>query len=54
MEDFETVLDDLDSFWGVWRNRVLRILLVVILVNVAASIGAIWGAATIFSLLQSR
>lgn len=41
--DFETVLSDLTTIRGIWRNRLSRVLLVVILTNLGARLGAILG-----------
>jgi pheromone shutdown protein TraB len=39
--DFETIHDDITSVKGWWTNPITRILLVVVLVNLGASVGAI-------------
>lgn len=41
VKDFEDLAKDTDSLKGFWRNRVTHILLVVVLTNIAASIGSI-------------
>lgn len=43
VDDFEKVTDDLSSFKGWWRNRLSRIILVVILTNIFGTIGTFWG-----------
>jgi len=40
VKDFERLSDDILSFRGFWRNKVTRILLVVVLTNVGSSVGA--------------
>ncbi|MDD2942999.1 MAG: TraB/GumN family protein [bacterium] len=44
VSDLESVSDDITTLKGVWRNRVTRILLVIALTNIGASIGAYLGA----------
>lgn len=39
VKDFESLLDDITSFKGFWRNKITRILLVVVFTNLGASIG---------------
>lgn len=39
VKDFESLLDDIASFKGFWRNKITRILLVVVFTNLGASIG---------------
>lgn len=48
--DFETIGDDLTSVRGIWRNRVSRILLVMITTNLLGSIGTILGISKLWSL----
>ena len=47
--DLETVADDISSIRGIYRNRVCRILLVVCMTNLLASVGAIWGIERLFN-----
>lgn len=49
--DFSTVAKDITTVAGIWRNRVSRILLLVVLVNVFSLLGAIYGMRLITSLL---
>ncbi len=51
VRDLERVAEDLTSLTGIWRNRVTRVLLVVVLANLGSSIGTIVGAGWILSLL---
>ena len=39
VKDFESLLDDIASFKGFWRNKITRILLVVVFTNLGASLG---------------
>ena len=39
VKDFETLLEDISSFRGFWRNKITRILLVVVLTNLGSAIG---------------
>jgi len=39
VKDFESLLDDIASFKGFWRNKITRILLVVVFTNIGASLG---------------
>lgn len=39
--DFESVAEDINTVKGIWKNRVLRIFLVVLLTNATGAIGAI-------------
>src|SRR5690606_27156274 len=48
--DFESLSEDVLSVKGFWRNKVTRILLVVTLSNVGASIGTLVGGADIIRL----
>ena len=41
--DFESVADDIGSIKGIWKNRLSRILLVVVLTNLFGSIGTFLG-----------
>lgn len=47
VEDFEHLPKDLVSFKGIWRNKVTKILLVVVLTNVGCAIGNIVGSVNI-------
>jgi pheromone shutdown-related protein TraB len=40
VRDFENLSEDLSSFKGFWKNRITRILLVVVLTNVGSAFGA--------------
>jgi pheromone shutdown-related protein TraB len=48
--DLERVGDDVSSVPGIWRNRVTRVLLVVILANLGSSLGTFIGVGWILSL----
>ncbi|RMF98922.1 MAG: TraB/GumN family protein [Gammaproteobacteria bacterium] len=50
VRDLERVAEDLSSVTGIWRNRVTRILLVVVLANLGSSIGTVVGVGWILSL----
>ena len=39
VKDFESLLDDITSIKGFWRNKITRILLVVVFTNLGASLG---------------
>jgi len=39
VKDFESLLDDIASIRGFWRNKITRILLVVVFTNIGASLG---------------
>jgi pheromone shutdown-related protein TraB len=47
IEDLESVSDDLNSFSGWWKNRVSRVLLVVMFSNLGAALGSVVGATSI-------
>lgn len=49
--DLERVAEDLTSVRGIWTNRVLKVLLVVILANLGSSIGTFIGVGWIVALL---
>jgi pheromone shutdown-related protein TraB len=51
VKDIETVLDDIGTIRGVYRNRFARIFLVMILTNLVTSIGMIWGAKVVASMM---
>lgn len=51
IKDLETIADDVSSVRGVWKNRVSKILLVIVLANLGSSIGTIAGFGSIASLL---
>ena len=40
VKDFESLLDDISSIKGFWRNKITRILLVVVFTNLGSSLGA--------------
>ncbi|MTI66074.1 MAG: TraB/GumN family protein [Firmicutes bacterium] len=48
--DFESLSDDVFSVKGFWRNKVTRILLVVVLTNIGSSIGTAIGGADVIRL----
>jgi len=39
VRDFESLLDDITSFKGFWRNKITRILMVVVFTNLGSSLG---------------
>jgi pheromone shutdown protein TraB len=49
--DLERVADDLTTMRGIWSNRVIKVLLVVVLANLGSSIGTFIGVGWIVSLL---
>ncbi|MDP6674551.1 MAG: TraB/GumN family protein [Gammaproteobacteria bacterium] len=49
--DLERVADDLTTVRGIWSNRVIKVLLVVVLANLGSSIGTFVGVGWIVSLL---
>jgi pheromone shutdown-related protein TraB len=49
--DLEHIADDLSSVRGIWKNRVIRVLLVVVLANVGSSVGTFIGVGWVVSLL---
>ena len=51
--DLERVGDDVSTVPGIWRNRVTRVLLVVILANLGSSLGTFVGVGWILSLFAS-
>ena len=50
VRDLENVAEDVGSMQGIWRNRVTRVLLVVILANLGSSLGTFVGVGWIVSL----
>ncbi len=49
VKDFESLSDDLSSIKGLWKNRITRLLLVVVFSNLGSTIGTFIGGADIFS-----
>jgi pheromone shutdown-related protein TraB len=49
--DFETIADDMTSIKGIWSNRVIKVLLVVVMANLGSSIGTFIGVGWVVSLL---
>jgi pheromone shutdown-related protein TraB len=49
--DMENIADDLTSLRGIWSNRVIKILLVIVLANLGSSIGTFVGIGWIAALL---
>jgi len=43
VRDFEALPDDIMSVRGFWRNKITRVLLVVVFTNIGASIGTFLG-----------
>ncbi len=54
VKDFEDIAQDTSTFKGFWKNRVTRILLVVVFANVFSSIGTIISGLGIFSTFLSN
>ncbi|MFP4460791.1 MAG: TraB family protein, partial [Thermotogota bacterium] len=50
VKDFETLSEDVMSFKGFWKNKVTKVLLVVILANVGSTIGTLVGGAEVLRL----
>ena len=50
VEDFETLPVDLSHFSGLWKNKITRILMVVVLTNIGCSIGNIAGSINVISI----
>lgn len=51
--DLENIADDMTTLRGIWSNRVVKILLVVVLANLGSSIGTFIGVGWVVSLLGS-
>ena len=49
VRDLETIAEDITTIRGVWRNRVSKILLIVVLANLGSSIGTLLAAGKIAS-----
>ena len=49
ISDFENLTDDIHTVKGFWRNKVTRILLVVVFVNLGSTVGTIIGGAEVVS-----
>lgn len=52
VEDLESVMTDIGSVKGMWKNRVSRVLLLVAVTNITASIGTLWGVKKLAELLS--
>ncbi|SFE43094.1 TraB/GumN family protein [Alteribacillus iranensis] len=50
VRDFEALSDDVYSVKGFWRNRVTRILLIVVLANLGSTLGTVIGGADVIRL----
>ena len=50
--DLESVMTDIGSVRGMWKNRVSRVLLLVAITNITASIGTLWGVKTLADILS--
>ncbi|WP_290770615.1 TraB/GumN family protein [Anaerofustis sp.] len=48
VSDFENLSEDLNSFKGLWKNRITKILLVVTFANIGSTVGTIVAGADIF------
>jgi pheromone shutdown protein TraB len=51
VKDFEGLMDDVQEFRGFWRNKITRVLLVVVFANLGSTIGTITGGFAIAALL---
>ena len=51
VRDFEGLMTDVQEFKGFWRNKITRVLLVVVFANLGSTIGTITGGFVIASLL---
>ncbi len=51
VEDFESLNEDITTLKGFWRNKITRILLVVVFANLGSSIGTFLGGFAVASLL---
>ena len=51
VQDLETIGDDVSSLKGLWRNRVSKVLLVVVFANLGSSLGTFIGIGNIAALL---
>jgi pheromone shutdown-related protein TraB len=49
VQDFENLTEDMHTVKGFWRNKVTRILLVVVFVNLGSTVGTIIGGAEVIS-----
>jgi pheromone shutdown-related protein TraB len=52
VKDLESIGDDLGSVRGIWKNRVMKVLLVVVLANLGSSIGTFIGVGWVAALLS--
>lgn len=52
VSDFETISEDIGSFRGIYRNRVSRVLLVIVTTNIFAALGTLWGVKVLVTLLS--
>jgi len=50
VKDFETLSEDVMSFKGFWKNKVTKVLLVVILANIGSTVGTLIGGAEVLRL----
>jgi len=52
VKDFEALSEDLNSIKGLWKNRITRLLLVVVFANLGSTIGTFVGGIDIFSVFK--
>lgn len=52
VEDFNKLSDDLKTLKGLWKNKLTKILLVVVLANIGSSIGTFAGGIGIFNIFK--
>ena len=53
VEDFERLSTDLSSFKGLWKNKLTRVLLVVVLANLGSVLGTYLGGVNVFVIFQN-
>lgn len=54
VQDFDNLNDDLNSLSGLWKNKVTRILLVVVFANLGSTLGSLISGLSIFSNLIDK
>ena len=53
VQDFERLSADLSSFRGLWKNKLTRVLLVVVLANLGSVLGTYLGGVNVFVIFQN-
>lgn len=51
VEDFDSISTDISSVKGLWTNKLLRVFLVMLLTNLGATVGMIWGTKVLITLM---